>query len=519
MSVLVNAALAALAGVIGSLLGAAVAGQKLALPIGILTGLLGYFASGALVPQQSRVKSSSSAVSEWEEEDKAKKAKKAKKAAAEARKKEEAAAAREAEEQAKKEEKKAAKKAAEAKAKKAAAKQAAVAAPVDSDSDEDSEEDAAPKSKSAIKKAKKAAKEAAAKKEAEAAAKAAAKKGKKGAAAEPVAAASATKTAAKPALTPAQEKAAAKAAAAAAAADLEGWETIEATKPTKSQLAKAAVSSPVPSGKAKKTESIPSSERLLTEELIIPVAKHSLIIGTQGKTLATLQTGSGAQIDMPKRDSASSKITITGTPAQVSAAKNAIQSLADRGFSSITHPGRLSDEISVDPDSIGLILGAKGKFLHEVQEATGTKINLPEKGSTTNKKVTIVGEKDGVKAAKAALRALLQDGFSSITHPGWIKTEVDFPSDKFGVLIGPKGNTIKSIQKETSTRINLPAKDSKSSTVSICGLPADVAKVRARFDKMLEPPAPLPEPDEKDLATDDAWGQEHTARGEDALWA
>ena len=501
MGILVNAALGALAGVVGSLLAHTVLGSKLALPVGILAGLVGYFAGGALAPVEK--KSTDNVLSEWEEEDKAKKAKKAKKAAAEARKKEEAAAAREAEAAAKKEAKKA-KKAAKTPAK------------VESEPEEsEEEEEAAPKSKSAIKKAKKAAKEAAAKKEAEAAAKKEAKKAKKngGAAAEPAAAAPAK-------LTPAQEKAAAKAAAAAAAADLEGWETIAAPKPTKAQQAKAASGVQQQAAPSKKKqESIPASERLLTEDLIIPTKQHALIVGKGGETLQKLQAGSGAQIDMPKRESASAKIQITGTPAQVALAKNCIQSLVDRGFSSITHPGTLSDDITVEPTDIGLVLGANGSTLKKIIEATGAKINLPEKGSSS-KKVMIVGEKDAVKSAKAALRSLIQDGFSTITHPTWIKVEVEFPADKFGILIGPKGQTIKSIQGDTKARINLPEKGGKSTLVSVCGEPAAVAKAQKQIEKLLEPPAPLPDPEEIDLADDEAgaWGQEHTAQGEDALW-
>lgn len=508
MGVLVNVALGALAGVVGSLLATTFGSSSSAVPIGILAGLVGYFAGGALAPA-GPVKSAAASISEWEEADAAKKAKKAKKAAAEARKKEEANAAREAEAA----EKKAAKAKADKKAK-AAKAAAAVVAKVESEPEEE-EVEAAPKSKSAIKKAKLKAKEAAAKAEAEAAAKAAAKKAKK---AEKAGAAPAKAEAAAPAkvaLTASQEKAAAKAAAAAAAADLDGWETIEATKPTKSQLAKSAAAAAAPAGKPKP---IPSSERLLTEELIIPTKEHSLIIGKAGETLKKLSEGTGATIDMPKRESASAKIQITGTPAQVAAAKNAITSLVERGFSSITHPGILSDDITIDPKNIGLILGASGSTLRKIIEVTGAKINLPEKGSSS-KKVLLVGEKEAVRAAKAALRSLIADGFSSITHPTWIKVEVDFPADKFGILIGEKGQTIKSIQGDTKARINLPEKGTKATTVSVCGEAAAVAKAQKQIEKLLEPLAPLPDPEEEDLATDDAWGQEHTAQGEDALWA
>ena len=526
MGILVNVAIGALAGVVGSLVGATVLGKSMQVPAFIVFALVGYFAGGILAGGHT-AKKVTDAVAEWEDEDKAKKAKKAKKAAAEARKKEEASAAREAEAAAKAAAKKAEKKAAEKAKAKAAAKAAVVAdSASESEGEEEVEETSAPKSKTAIKKAKAKAKEAAAKAAAEAAAKAAAKKDKKGGAAAAAAAAPAAAAPAKGAKAPAaaagqtaQEKATAKAAAAAAAADLEGWETIEATKPTKSQLAKASATAAAPaqSGKGHKQESIPSSERPLTEEVIIPTKHHALIIGPKGATLNLLTSGSGAVIDMPKRDTASAKITITGTPAQVAVAKNAIQSLADRGFSNLTHPGTLSDDITVEPTNIGVIVGPNGATLRTIQEKTSTKINLPEKGSSS-KKVTIVGEKEGVKAAKVALKSLIQDGFSTLTHEGWVRHEMPFPSDKFGILLGKNGQTIKSIQGQTKAKINLPEKGSKATTISIVGTPAAVAAAEKDINRLLEPLAPLPDPEEEDLATEDAWGQEHTAQGEDALW-
>lgn len=535
MGVLVNSALATLVGLLASLIASFVLPQ-FALPIAILFGAAGFFVAGLLVPEPvksvgGRRGAATAPTTELEEATAAKALKKQKKAAAEKAKREAAEVAKIEEAAAKA----AAKKLAAKKAKKAKAAVVVVESESESESEaevvvveEEEEVSAAPKSKSAIKKAKAKAKEAAAKAAEAAAAKAAAaaekKQKKKGGAAKeaaPVAAAAAPVEAAVPAAATkaALSKAAAKALAAAVAADLEGWETIEATKPTKSQLAaKAAeVVSPVASTKGKKQESIPSSERLLTEDVIIPIKNHALIVGTKGATLNLLTSGSGATIDMPKRESNSAKIQITGTPAQVALARNAIESLVERGFSNITHPGTLSDDINVDPKDMGLIMGPKGETLKTIQSKTGARIDLPDRGSSS-KKVTIVGEKDAVRAAKAALRSLITDGFTVLVQPDWIKQEVQFPAEKFGILIGPGGQNIKSIQGNTRARINLPEKNSKSSVVTVCGTVESVAAAVRAIDKILEPLAPLPEPNDESLATDDAWGQEHTAQGEDALW-
>jgi rRNA processing protein Krr1/Pno1 len=275
----------------------------------------------------------------------------------------------------------------------------------------------------------------------------------------------------------------------------------------------------VPTGKGGKQLETPSSERPLTIELIVPTKQHALIIGPKGATLQQIQSGSGAVVDMPKRETASSKINITGTPAQVAVAKNAIESLVERGFSNLTHPGILSDDLTVDPKLVGIILGKNAQTLKTIQQKTNTRINLPDKGtSAKTAKITIVGEKDGVKLAKATLKQLIADGFSPLTHDGYVKVDIVFPKEKLGLLIGPNGQTIKSIQGDTKTRINIPDKTSASQYVSVVGLPAGVSAAERQILKLLEPPAPIPDPEEKDLADDQAWGQQHTAQGEDALW-
>ena len=493
MGLLVNAAIAALSGSVGAILAATVISNTMSIPFGLLFGILGFFLSKQLVPTESNVD-----VDDYEAKQAKKEQRKQKQA--ERAKREREIAEQEAEEAAAT---KAAEKALKKKKQLAAKKKAAV---VESESEEEEEEvDVKKLSKSAQKKAKAKAK------------------------------AAETTNNSKQQLTDAQkkkekEKAKAKAKAdadkvakaeaklrAAVAADTEGWNTIESTKPAKKQV------SPTPvvatTGKAGKQSEVPSSERPLTIELIVPIKQHALIIGPKGATLQQIQSGSGATVDMPKRESASSKINITGTPAQVQQAKNAIESLVERGFSHLTHPGILSDEVTVDPKQIGVILGNKGSTLATIQQKTSTRINLPDKGSSAKTaKITIVGEKDGVKLAKATLKQLLTDGYSPLTHDGYVKVDIVFPKEKLGLLIGPNGQTIKSIQGDSQTRINIPDKTSASQYVSVVGLPAGVAKAEKQILKLLEPPAPIPDPEEEDLATDQAWGQQHTAQGEDALW-
>jgi rRNA processing protein Krr1/Pno1 len=495
MGLLVNAAIAALAGSVGAILAATVISPTMSLPFGLLFGVLGFFLSKQLVPAEAQV-----TVDDFEarqlkkQQRKQKVAEKAKREREEAEAEAEAAAAE-----------KAAEKAAKQKKKIAAKKKAAQV--VDSESESEEEVvDTKNLSKSAQKKLKAKAKAKAAEDASSKLTEAQKKKEKEKAKAK--AKADAEKAA----------KAEAKLRA-SIAADTEGWNTIESTKPAKKAGSTTSTPAAPTGSKSGKQAETPSSERPLTIEIIVPTKQHAIIIGPKGATLQQIQAGSGATIDMPKRETASSKINITGTPAQVAAAKNAIESLTDRGFSTLTHPGILSDEVTVDPKLIGLILGKNAETLRTIQSKTNTRINLPDKGTTAKTaKITIVGEKDGVKLAKATLKQLITDGFSPLTHEGYVKVDIVYPKERLGLLIGPNGQTIKSIQGNTKTRINIPDKTSNSQYVSVVGQPAGVAQAEKEILRLLEPPAPIPEPEESDLATEEAWGQQHTAQGEDALW-
>jgi predicted PilT family ATPase len=62
--------------------------------------------------------------------------------------------------------------------------------------------------------------------------------------------------------------------------------------------------------------------------------------------------------------------------------------------------------------------------------------------------------KEDVKAAKNAIKSLINDGFSTITHEGWAKLDIEFPETYKRYLIGLKGQTIKSIQGASKCKIN-----------------------------------------------------------------
>jgi rRNA processing protein Krr1/Pno1 len=227
----------------------------------------------------------------------------------------------------------------------------------------------------------------------------------------------------------------------------------------------------------------------------------------------------GARIDMPKKDSGSTKVQITGSADAVKKAEGAINSLISKGYSSFTHPGWVHDDILVDEKHIGAVIGKGGEYIKTIQAKTNTRINTPDKDEVGGK-VIIVGKKEDVRAARLAIKELMADGYSPLTHEGFIKKEIQFPADKLHLLIGAKGQTIKSIQGNTKTKINIPERTTRTSntaplTVTVVGEPAGVTQAEKEILRLLIPPQIIQEDPEEEYVNG-TWSE--SGPTEDELW-
>jgi len=228
---------------------------------------------------------------------------------------------------------------------------------------------------------------------------------------------------------------------------------------TRSLLAAAAATA-APSGVLNDSKSL---------SLDIDKKHYPKIIGKGGETLKLFCEKTGAKIELPKRDSSSSTITISGTEEAVEAARKNLEMLVEKGYCPLTDPGVVGGSISVPEKSKALLLGPQGAHLKALQTAFTVKISVPNSESSSSQ-VQITGETANVKKCKAEIKALLNDGFTEVTHPGWVKETVAFPQSMFGILIGPKGNTIKSIQGNNKpVKINMPDKGSLEDNVTVIG--------------------------------------------------
>ncbi len=209
---------------------------------------------------------------------------------------------------------------------------------------------------------------------------------------------------------------------------------------------------------------------------------HSTVIGRKGAHLHALEEGTGTKIQMPKRDSGDTSVTITGEELAVQRCQQAIRNLVKRGYSKITHPGTQSGSVIVPANKRAAVIGKKWENINAIQAATNTRVNMPERDSGNNQAI-IVGKKEDIAVAREALQNLIDLGFSELTHPNYSRASIKFPVEYIKHLIGPKGQTVKSISGSTNCRID--TRD-PSGNVIVVG-PADgVAQARKEIQALLE---------------------------------
>lgn len=226
----------------------------------------------------------------------------------------------------------------------------------------------------------------------------------------------------------------------------------------------------------------------------IKIAKehYKVIIGAGSKNINSLQTMFSCKIQLPSKTSNDDTVTITGQDVSLlNSAKEAVSQLASKGYCKALS-GDVTD-VTMTINNIGLLIGPSGKRLATIREKTGVEINLPpkeerpkkgEKGESRDARITLVGDLAGIQTAMNAINQLMLQGFCELTHPDWVKITLAFPGSMLGILLGPKGASLRTIETDTETTIKVPnakAEEDKAKLIqiSIVGAIGNVEKARA----------------------------------------
>lgn len=145
----------------------------------------------------------------------------------------------------------------------------------------------------------------------------------------------------------------------------------------------------------------------------------------------------------------------------------------------------VDSHIFIPVDKRFRVSGKGGCYVKLIESTHKVRIRIPGRDSTQTR-VYIVGEAANVKKARVHVLSLVRYAFSTLTHPGFIKYQMDFPRDKVGFLIGQRGSKIKNLQADTKCQILVP--NSEERQLTIVGPSEGVAHARTIIERILNPP-------------------------------
>jgi len=116
--------------------------------------------------------------------------------------------------------------------------------------------------------------------------------------------------------------------------------------------------------------------------------------------------------------------------------------------------GSVSVTMDIPVEKVGLVIGRSGSTIREIQDTSGTRLQLDSFGEPT-RQLRIIGSRENVEAAKNRLQALISQptlgGYQAFRPT---KT-MQIPSECVGFVIGKGGETIKRISQETGCRLQV----------------------------------------------------------------
>ncbi|XP_033642992.1 far upstream element-binding protein 1-like isoform X1 [Asterias rubens] len=238
----------------------------------------------------------------------------------------------------------------------------------------------------------------------------------------------------------------------------------------------------------------------ITEDYKVPSSLVGLIIGRGGETITKIQSESGCKVQVAAQNDVDNPevrtCTLTGSTDALQRAKAELNSIVYNSKEAVT------EQLLIKANKVGLIIGKKGETIRKMMEESGAKMMMIQ-DSTINtgleKPLKITGDQNQVDKAKEMIQELLDKQQEYDNNSGGMQRpqpnygaggsesrEFTVPRLTVGIIIGKKGDMIRSIQEDTGARVQF--NDDDGSDVRVCivtgSLPA-VERARTIIDSIV----------------------------------
>ncbi|ORY47397.1 hypothetical protein BCR33DRAFT_96500 [Rhizoclosmatium globosum] len=173
--------------------------------------------------------------------------------------------------------------------------------------------------------------------------------------------------------------------------------------------------------------------------------------------------------------------------------------LAKLGLSGGIVSSKISKEITIPADMVGMIIGRGGETLKKIQADTGvSKIQISQDHDSSDpiRRISLIGTDAEIERAKKVIEDIVASGDrksgggGSHYGPGRGQTvTMEVPGERVGLVIGRGGETIKMLQQKTGARITVvqdgnPRQGYK--TVTIQGTDAQIEESKKMISDIVE---------------------------------
>ncbi|KAJ3362411.1 hypothetical protein HDU91_003421 [Kappamyces sp. JEL0680] len=156
-------------------------------------------------------------------------------------------------------------------------------------------------------------------------------------------------------------------------------------------------------------------------------------------------------------------------------------------------------EIKIPPNMLPLVLGRGGEKLRGIEIGCNVTVEILDKKDNVDYRIAVVrGEEESCKEARSqiddivsgsgALSVLINPNVGDIRRKDEQTIYIQVPAARVGLIIGRGGETIRSLQDRTGSRINVDKGDDKgpSRTVVVIGTPPQIAMAQKEIEDIIQ---------------------------------
>merc|ERR1719211_737972 len=205
-------------------------------------------------------------------------------------------------------------------------------------------------------------------------------------------------------------------------------------------------------------------------EIDVDAKYHKHIIGKGGSTVNKLKQEADVMINIPDDRASSNCIRIEGNKDGVKQAKEELETLVSK------MQNEREKDLIIEARFHRQLIGPKGENIQKIRDDfAAVQISFPDLGSKSDI-VKLRGPKDDVEKCSRTLNKMYKD---LLENNYQAKVPIFKQFHKF--VIGKGGNTIKTIRKDTNTKIDLPESGNDSDVITITGKKENVEKAQKKI--------------------------------------